>query len=166
MGHEKTLTFQNQRGYQCCIMSKKFGSGYLSMDSFYDSGWLDQNQGKNIRFENNKWYYIEAHLKLNTPGFSNGVFEVWVDDCGTDGLGCTGPGTLRTRYTNRQFRDDSSQKIEVTWFENWGNAGSTGEEYYDQFYAATRRIGPMAVGAGGDTPPPAPPTRLRIEAVN
>ena len=82
------------------------------------------------------------HLKMNSPGTKDGIFEMWMDDCGTDGRGCTGPGTLRARHTDAEFAG-AGIKFSYAWMENWGNPGSTGEEYYDQFYVATRRIGPM-----------------------
>ena len=32
-----------------------------------------------FRLENNRWYCIEQHVKLNTPGQSDGVLRGWVD---------------------------------------------------------------------------------------
>ena len=66
-----------------------------SQDGQSLSEWMDQNQGNDLFIENDKWYYIEVHIKLNDPGINNAIYELWMDDCGTDGLGCTGSGTLR-----------------------------------------------------------------------
>jgi len=163
-GHQKMVVFQNDQfspSYQCCFLDTIFSDTCgLATDSNYDTGWMTQNQGNNICLQPGNWYYIEYHIKLNTPGQANGVMELWVDNCGQSGLGCTGPGTLRTRYTNRVFRDSVSQKIEVLWLENWANPGSSGEEYYDQMIASSKRIGPM--GASADTLKPAAPT-VRIK---
>src|SRR5438132_12922502 len=70
------------------------------------------------------WYYIELHVKLNTPGVYDGVYDLWLDDCGTNGLGCTGSGTLRAHYTNVFYRADSSLTLGGFWFENFANVGS------------------------------------------
>jgi hypothetical protein len=103
-----------------------------------------QNQGNDLTIVPGRWYYVEVQLKLNTPGnVANAEYRLWMDDCGTDGLGCTGPGTLRSEHTGRRFRTTTDDKMSMAWLENWGNPSSTGEEYYDQFYVATRRIGPM-----------------------
>lgn len=79
------------------------------------------------------WWYIEYHLKLNTPGASNGVWEAWVNDCGANGTDCSGSPTLRARHTNVKWRNagDNSQMGSL-WLENYANPGGTGETYYDQ----------------------------------
>lgn len=138
-----------------------------------NDSWLNQNLGRNLGVApNNHWYYVELHMKLNTPGAADGVWEVWIDDCGLDGLGCTGPGTLRSRHTNAVFRtSDPNENIGAIWIENWGNNrsggsdthdGSIGTHDYDQIVIATRRIGPMAVGGPNANPSPARPKRLAL----
>lgn len=110
------------------------------------------------------WWYIEYHIKLNTPGVSDGIWEAWIDNCGPNGTGCTGTPTLRARHTNVVWRNsgDSSQ-IGSLWMENWANPGSVGETYYDQIKVS--RVGPIGfLGQGtASNPPPAPPTNLRIQ---
>jgi len=111
----------------------------------------DANRSQNvssIAFQPGRWYYIEEHIKLNTPGVANGVLEIWIDDCGANGLGCTGSGTLRASHTNVRWRNagDFSQMGSI-WLENWANPASVGEEYYDQIVVSKARIGPMGVGA-------------------
>jgi hypothetical protein len=142
-GHEKVLFIQDQRGAWIVIMNKYFGSGTMPTIAKKEDRWMGQNQGSKLAMEPGNWYYMEVHIKLDDFGSSNGIYEFWMDNCGTDGLGCKGPGTLRARHTGRNFRTFAGQMISATWFENWGNPGSTGEQYYDQFYVATRRIGPM-----------------------
>lgn len=39
-----------------------------------------QNQGHNITLEPGRWYLFEWYLKMNTPGLSNGVTKLWIDD--------------------------------------------------------------------------------------
>jgi hypothetical protein len=105
------------------------------------------------------WWFIEYHLKLNTPGVANGVWEVWINNCGTSGTSCTGTPTLRARHTNVLWRivGDNSQ-VGSLWLENWANPGGTGTTYYDQIKVS--KVGP--IGFMGVTLPAAP-TNLRVQ---
>lgn len=146
MGHEKINNFANdQRSWIAGIAGKNFGSGCPAMDSYQDTGLLTQNQGNTLCLENNKWYYLEMRVKLNTVGQADGIYQFWFDDCGADGLGCTGPGTLRASYNNRVWRLNAADQIHYIWIENWGNQGSIGEEYYDQVIYSKSRVGPMVI---------------------
>jgi len=116
---------------------------------------LGQNQGQNLGLQAPNGYYIEVHLRLNTPGVADGVLEAWMDNCGPDGRGCTSSGTLRIRYTNVIFRlAGDNSLIGSIWIENWSNPPSSGEMYYDQVVAATRRVGPMPVAGSQARPSP------------
>lgn len=163
-GHEKMLTLN-----KCCAgvggidfgtISAYFSSGQPTWYVAKEDAWRSQNQGNTITLVGGNWYYLEYHFLLNVPGVSNGIYEMWADNCGANGLGCTGPGTLRARFTNVKYVNsgDSSQ-IGSIWLENWGNAGSTGEEYYDQIKVSRARVGPMASAL--DKVPPAAPSNLR-----
>ena len=39
-----------------------------------------QNQRRNITLQPGTWYLVEWYIKLNTPGQSNGVSKLWIDD--------------------------------------------------------------------------------------
>ena len=39
-----------------------------------------QNQGRNLTLQPGTWYLFEWYVKLNTPGLSNGVTKLWIDD--------------------------------------------------------------------------------------
>ena len=52
-----------------------------------------QNQNNDRVVQGNVWHEIQWHLKLNTPGQSDGLLEYWVD------------GVLVARYTDVNFRD-------------------------------------------------------------
>jgi hypothetical protein len=100
-----------------------------------------------ISLQSGRWYFFEAHAKLNSSGTTpDGLIELWINDCGTNGV-CTGSPTLRTRMTNVAFDRNQSGcstspcKIEVLWFENWANPGSSGTGYYDQIKAS--KVGPI-----------------------
>jgi hypothetical protein len=120
--------------------------------------------GPVLKITGGRWYLIEIHVKLNTVGSSNGVMEVWIDDCGTDGRTCPSTQTLRMQRFNVNWgKNDSSDKIASLWWENY-NVGSSGVEHFDQIVAATRRIGPMGAIVGSpDTQPPVAPVNLRIQ---
>jgi hypothetical protein len=84
-----------------------------------------------------RWAYVEMHIKMNTPGQSNGIWELWLNDCGTDGR-CTGTPTLRARHTTVEWQGPNDNKqIRSIWFENWANPGSVGTELYDQIMVKT-----------------------------
>lgn len=114
-----------------------------------------------ITLSSNKWYFFEMHIVLNTPETTaDGVLQLWVDDCGTDGTSCTGSPTLRFNRSNVAFDREqalcssSPCQLGMVWLENWANPGSTGIAYWDQIVVATDGpIGFMDEGApGGSTP--------------
>jgi hypothetical protein len=116
-----------------------------------------QNLGNNLSVTPGKWFAVQYHVKLNTPGQANGIWEVWVDDCGADGRGCTGTPTIRSRHTDVQYvAPGDNSLIGSLWLENWANPGSVGEEYYDQIKVTkTGPIGFSGVSAPvGDTSAP------------
>lgn len=55
-------------------------------------------------FVNDRWYRVEQHIKMNTPGQSNGVAEAWVD------------GVLKWRKTNMVFRNVGHDNLHVRTF--------------------------------------------------
>ena len=113
------------------------------------------------------WNYMEVHLKFNPVGSPTGLVEIWADDCGVDGLGCTGPGTLRLTATGLNLRKSDLKCCDIHQ-ENWcpvsGNKPCSGEVYNDQVVVATRRIGPMgAAQPPADKTPPAKPKNLMVK---
>jgi hypothetical protein len=118
-------------------------------------------------FSTPHWFYIEAYIKLNTPGQANGQFKMWVDDCGTNGV-CSGTPTLRSSYgvsgdgtaglqyvrpTNTCPDGTNPCKLGAIWFENWQNPAVPGSDRYDQIKVS--KVGPIGfAGSTGATPPP------------
>ena len=107
-----------------------------------------------------RWYFFEIHARLNSSGTTpDGLIEMWINDCGTTGV-CTGSPALRTRMTNVAFDRNQSGclttpcKIEVIWFENWANPGSTGTGYLDQIKVS--KVGPIGFMSSGGTRPLSP----------
>lgn len=100
-----------------------------------------------ITLEDDRWYYFEVHVKLNSSGtVADGLIEMYINDCGTSGQ-CSGSPTLRTRLEgvafdrNQSGCEDSPCRIEILWLENWANPGSIGSSYYDQIVAS--KAGPI-----------------------
>lgn len=114
----------------------------------------------------NHWYYIEHHIKMNTAGSANGEYDLWMDDCGTDGTtgGCATGGTLRTHYSDVQWVQANGQTpsgathIGSLWIEQYSSGGTgayvlIGQWYLDQIVASRVRVGPMGSRSTDITPP-------------
>ncbi len=79
-----------------------------------------------------QWHCIEAHAKLNDPGASNGLEEIWID------------GVAQAAHTGLNFLGGySAFGINAVFFESYWNAGSpvAQERYFDNLVVSTQRIG-------------------------
>lgn len=79
-----------------------------------------------------RWYCIEAHARLNDPGRSNGLFELWIDDW------------LEARRADLDWAGRQREYgINTVFLENYWNAGSPTDQsrYFDDFVVSTQRIG-------------------------
>jgi len=107
-------------------------TGYNDFDHFT---WLGQARGVTPIFGTGyvgQWYCIEAHMKLNDPGQSNGVLESWIN------------GALDAQRTGLNFAGSySAFGINAIFFENYWSPGApqTEERYWDNIVVATQRIG-------------------------
>lgn len=146
VGQEKMLSIN-----QCCAGRGgiKFGntfswkrSGSRNIQVTVYTADVNLGEELHITLPAGSWWFIEYHIKLNTPGASDGVWEAWVDDCGVAGMSCTGTPTRRARYTNVKWvREGDMTTIGSLWLENWANPPSRGETYYDQIKVST--VGPI-----------------------
>jgi hypothetical protein len=51
-----------------------------AMNSAYGDGWNWTPDGTDLHLlKPGSWYAIEQHVKVNTPGKADGIFEVWID---------------------------------------------------------------------------------------
>jgi hypothetical protein len=148
-GAQKMITFNatpaGSGGISIGGAGSPFSNGAYDTCPVYDCNttgavyYYRQNQGTKLTLSQitGHWAYVEMHVKLNTPGQANGIWELWLDDCGTDGR-CTGTPTLRSHYTTVQWQGPTDNKqIKSIWFENWANPGSVGTELYDQIMVKT-----------------------------
>ena len=111
------------------------------------------NMFSSITFVDNRWYCIETHEKMNTPGLPDGISEAWVD-----GVKVVGRSDVIWRQTgiNGQWKEFGIIRQE-----------GIGNLWFDRFAAGNTRIGCI-----GSTPPPtdtqAPtvPANLSAQAVS
>ncbi len=107
-------------------------------NDFTNLRWMGGVHGTTPLFQNDqtgKWYCVVAHVKLNTPGKSDGIFELWVD------------GHLQgARYdlnwhASWNLQPDS-YGINAVFFENYWNKGSVKEQerYFDNILISTQPI--------------------------
>ncbi len=79
-----------------------------------------------------RWHCIESRVRLNDPGQSNGVQELWINDR----LEASRPGlNFVGRFT--------AYGVNAVFLENYWNGGSPAaqERYFDRFVVSTQRIG-------------------------
>jgi len=106
----------------------------MDMKGVYGSNWVwDRDQ---LGFlENNRWYCIEQHVKLNTPGQADGVLQGRVD------------GWLAWEKTDVRFRPVDKLKIEAVWINVYLGGTWTAERdhhlYLDEIVIAKRPIGSL-----------------------
>lgn len=70
-----------------------------------------QNQKRNLTLTPGRWYYFEWYVKLNTPGESNGVTRLWIDDATRP----TATPTLRMEYGDMRWlrKQDAGRPFRV-----------------------------------------------------
>jgi len=124
-------------------------SGY---NDFAHMDWLGNQDGVTPIFDTangGRWFCVEAHVRLNDPGRSNGVQAFWLDgrsEVMREGLDFV-----------RSYRDYG---INAVFFENYWNDGSPKTQWraFDNIVVSTAPIGCLAVGAA--TPSPTPTATL------
>lgn len=135
-------------------------SGIDSSGNLATSGWNDLSNINwlGIRrgpsgFTPGVWQCMEAHVKLNTPGSSDGVFEYWLDGV---------PQASRTDLNWVGTWTDYG--INAVMFSNYWGATSPKqqERYLDAMVISTSRIGCLGAVVADTTPPDAP-TGVRVE---
>jgi hypothetical protein len=107
-------------------------------NDFNNLRWLGWKQGITDMFSDanaGKWYCVVGHVKLNTPGLKDGVFEFWIND------------TLQASNTNIDWHgtwnnDPNNMHINAIFFENYWNDGSPvdQERYFDNIVIGTKPL--------------------------
>ena len=104
----------------------------------------DYGNMASVPLQDNRWYCIEYHIKMNTPNVANGVHEIWVDGVQTFGL------------TNRIFRDTVHANAAFTELTVYRQGSDDMYRYEDDFVLATTRVGCSGNPSADSTPPRAP----------
>lgn len=106
-------------------------------NDFPNMDWIGNRSGVSPIFateSSGRWFDVEAHVRLNDPGESNGVQEFWID------------GRLEARREGLDFvRGYTDYGINAIFFENYWNDGSPREQarFFDNIVVSTERIGPL-----------------------
>jgi hypothetical protein len=132
------------------------GGSFLPTECVY----LGQNAGNGVvnvvGARLGHWTAVEIYIKLNTSDVQNGLYKMWVDECGTSGTTCPATQTLRANYTNIRYRgaaaSNSTQKIGNFFIDTWTGGinpdeGSIGTVRIDQVVVSTQQIGWMGAAA-------------------
>ncbi|HTI70456.1 MAG TPA: hypothetical protein VMF06_10850 [Candidatus Limnocylindria bacterium] len=99
--------------------------------------WLGLRNGLTPIFstqESGRWVCVESHVRLNTPGKQDGVFEFWVD------------GKLEASRDDLDWHGTWEEyAINAVFIENYWNDGSVKRQArrFDNFVVSTRPIGPI-----------------------
>ncbi len=105
---------------------------YNDFARFY---WLGPSRGRRPLFTDShigQWMCIEARVRLNDPGQSNGLTNLWVND------------TLEAQRLGLNFLGNFTEYgINAVFLENYWNTGSPAaqERYFDNYVVSTQRIG-------------------------
>jgi hypothetical protein len=116
------------------VGSRKVSDRY---NDFAHLKWLGLRNGQTPIFsaaESGRWVCIESHVRLNTPGSSDGVFELWVDGK---------PEAARKELDWHGAWGDYA--INAVFLENYWNTGSVRRQarWFDEFVISTQPIGPI-----------------------
>ena len=99
--------------------------------------WLGLRNGETPIFssrESGRWVCVESHVRLNTPGKQDGVFELMID------------GKLEAARSDLDWHGTWNEYgINAVFLENYWNSGSVKEQarWFDDFVVSTRPIGPI-----------------------
>ena len=122
-------------------------------NDFANLTWLGSRKGNTPIFSqvaSGKWYCVETHVKLNTPGSADGTFEFWID------------GNLEANREDLNWVGTwQDYGINAVFFENYWNAGAPAERtrYFDNIVISTKQIGCL----DSDAIPPSAPTGVNVE---
>ena len=148
-GAEKMVTFNTGRpgdggiwggnlSWNCASNPSSTGSVTMGMPQPMDEC-ARQNLGNALTITSGNWYFYEVHYKLpSAVGRADGVFELWLDNCGPTGTACSGSPTLRMR--REDLRISTSDLLSVIWLEAWSNPVSRGERYWDNIRAVEGNV--------------------------
>lgn len=114
-----------------------------------------QNQGNNITLQPDTWYLFEWYVQLNTPGMSDGITKLWIDDTSRP----MATQTLRMAYDDMRWlkRDQGGRQFGVVRLTLYDQRCDIGRntcppngpyvldqwQQWDNIVVSTHPIGPM-----------------------
>ena len=105
---------------------------HADMRGKYGDNWVWDRDGFS-GLENNRWYCIEQHVKMNTPRMKDGVLRGWID------------GKLVFEKADVRMRDVENLKVETVWINVYhgGTWTATADHhlYIDDVVISRSRIG-------------------------
>ena len=109
-----------------------------AFNDFTNLRWLGNVAGITPLFNSEvvgKWYCIITHIKLNSPGKKNGIFEFWINDT-------LQAGRYDLDWVSNWNTSPFSYGINAVFFENYWNRGSPKEQerYFDNILITTSPI--------------------------
>lgn len=117
-------------------------------NDFANLRWLGFKSGNIDMFStanSGRWFCVVGHVKLNTPGINNGIFEFWIND------------TLQASSQNLNWHstwntDPKNMHINAIFFENYWNDGSPVEQerYFDNLVIGTKPISCQCTTTGSE----------------
>jgi hypothetical protein len=143
------------QGEECCYPSfwweMPFGSASLSVTVQGINGGTGTYNVMGGGIPQNRWVCVETHIKMSSPGISNGIIEAWIDG-----------GQVIARY-DLPMRDASangknSPTAKFTFNRLYVQYGG-GDLYYDNLAVGDQRIGCSGIppqSTSPNSPPNAP----------
>lgn len=105
-----------------CMDGEAYCRQHLGSLSWYDA--LDH------------WVFLEYEIKQENVD-DGSTLRLWMDDCGADGLGCTGDPTLRIEVSNidiivPQTGSQASRLPDALYLNSWNQGSTQGEIQWDE----------------------------------
>lgn len=141
------------RRYQVYVFVDR--NGNYAVDHSYIDSWqfftLNQNVGTPAAVRSGQWDKIKLYTRLNTPGSSNGIVRLWVND------------ELKLSYENVNIRQNTDFGINKFILSSYstGNNGGNGRQWYDDVIVS--QTDPSGSTAVADAVAPSAPRLLSVE---
>jgi hypothetical protein len=133
-GADNTLTLDPARG----VVDQTDQINTTKYNDFDNLKWLGNKPSSEFKIsateESGYWVLVESRAKLNTPGKSDGINQLWID------------GRLEAERTNLNFRGSYTKHgINAVFLESYWNNGSPKRQgrWFDNFVISTQPIGPV-----------------------
>lgn len=118
------------RQYQVYIYVNSQGQYVVDHSDIGDWQWTGygQNIGTPVTVRGDSWDKLKLHVRLNTPGASDGALRFWVND------------QLKGSYSNINLRENTNFGLNKLILSTWADAssGSNGTQFWDNIILSTQ----------------------------